>query len=125
MPLIKKFLLPLIVCLSLCSYGQNSRLVMGKENAKQAVEKALNDKTYKPFYDTLIKDDETAIGIAEPILFKIYGKKNIISEKPYECYLIEGYWYICGTLPKGWVGGVFEIIISSKDGKVLRLTHGK
>jgi hypothetical protein len=29
------------------------------------------------------------------------------------------------TLPKGWVGGVFETIISSKDGKVIKLIHGK
>jgi hypothetical protein len=114
-----------VVGLSLSAQNYNGRLVLGEENAKLAIKKAVNDKDYKPFYDTLIKDKETAIAVAEPILFKIYGKKNIIDERPYECYLINRYWYISGTLPKGWVGGVFEIIINSKDGKVIKLIHGK
>jgi hypothetical protein len=115
------FLMPVI------SLGQNfaGRTVLGEQNANEAIKKALRDKNYKPFYDTLIKDKETAIAIAEPILFKIYGKENIINERPYESYLINGYWYISGTLPKGWHGGVFEIIISSKDGQVIKLIHGK
>lgn len=108
-------------------FGQsfNGRVVFGKQNAKDAIRKAINDKNYKPFYDTLITNKEMAIEIVEPILFKIYGKKSIVSERPYECYLINGYWYISGTLPKDRKGGVFEIIISSKDGKVIKLIHGK
>ena len=104
------------------SYGQNS----DEQHAKDAVKKALEDKNYKPFYDTLIKDKETAIAVAESILFKIYDRKKILDEKPYKCYLIDGYWHISGTLPKKYdFGGVFEIIISSKDGKVIKIIHGK
>jgi NTF2 fold immunity protein len=114
-------ILPFFCC------GQNfkGRTMRGEQNAKQAIKEALANKNNKPFYDTLIKDKETAIAVAEPILFKIYGKKNITDQKPYECYLLDVYWYICGTLPKGWRGGVFEIIISSKDGKIIKLIHGK
>ena len=36
------------------------------------------------------------IAITEPILFGIYGKNNIIEERPYEYYMIDGYWYISG-----------------------------
>ena len=108
-----------------CGQNPNERMIMGEQNARQAIKNAIDDKEYKPFYDTLIKDKVTAIAVAEPILYKIYGKKNIIDERPYECYLIDGYWYICGTLPKGWKGGVFEIIISSKDGRTIKLIHGK
>ena len=81
------------IMLPVFTYGQNfnCREVMGEQNAKQAVKNAIGDKNYKPFYDTLIKDRETAIAVVEPILFKIYGKKNIISERPYESYLIDGY----------------------------------
>jgi len=100
-------------------------MVLGEGNAKQAVKEALNSKGYKPFYDTLIKDKKTAIAVAEPILFKIYGQKNITEQRPYECYIIDGYWYISGTLPENSMGGVFEIIISSKDAKVVKLVHGK
>ena len=116
-----------LMAVSLNSFAQNSkdRLILGEETARRAVKNALSEKDYKPFYDTLIKDKETAIAVVEPILFKTYGKKNIISERPYECYLIDGYWYICGTLPKHWDGGVFEIIMSAKDAKVLKLIHGR
>ena len=119
------FLFGLLVSFYSCAQNPKDRIILGEQNARQIIKEAINDKNYKPFYDTLITDREMAIGIAEPILFKIYGKKNIISEKPYECYLIDGYWYISGTLPKNWRGGVFEIIISSKDGKVIKLIHGQ
>ena len=116
----------LIFIMSSCSSGPNfkNQTVVGEENAKQAIKEAIKNKT-KPFYDTLIKTKEAAIAMAEPILFDIYGKKEIINERPYECYLIDGYWYISGTLPKDWVGGVFEIIINAKDGQVIKLIHGK
>jgi hypothetical protein len=73
----------------------------------------------------LITDKETAIAMAEPLLFKIYGKEEIESERPYEVYLIDGYWYISGTLPKGYLGGTFIIIINSINGEVIRLIHEK
>ena len=123
----KNLFIIFILILPLLVYSQNykERNVMGEQNARLVLKKALRDKTDKPFYDTLIKDRETAIRVVEPILFKIFGKKNIVRERPYECYLIDGYWYVCGTLPKNFKGGVFEIIIDSRDGKVIRLTHGK
>lgn len=108
-----------------CGQNINERIIIGEQQAKQAIKNALEDKDYKPFYDTLVKDKETAIAIAEAILFKTYGKKNITTQRPYECYFIEAHWYISGSLPKGWVGGVFEIIISAKDGRVVKLIHGK
>ena len=108
----KKAIALLFFLSSLFPFFSNSqdftgKTVLGEQNARQAIKKALADKDYKPFYDTLIKDREPAIAVAEPIVFKIYGKKNIVRERPYECYLIDGYWYICGTLPKGWKGGGF------------------
>jgi NTF2 fold immunity protein len=115
----------LIVILPLISCGQNSRIVPGEQGARQIVTNALNDSNYKPFYDTLIKDRRTAIAVVEPILFGIYGKKIIIRERPYKCYLVDGYWCISGTLRKNYDGGVFEIIISSKNGEVIKLIHGK
>ena len=115
----------LIATLNSCSQNFEGRTVLGEEFAQRNVENAIKDKSYQPFYDTLIKNKETAIAIAEPILFEIYGKKNIRSERPYECYLIDGYWYISGTLPKGTLGGVFEIIIYSKDARVVKIIHGK
>ena len=49
----------------------------------------------------------------------------IASEKPFECYLIDGYWYLRGTLPKNYQGVVSEMIMSAKDGTVIKINHTK
>ena len=86
----------------------------------------LRNKTKKQIVvDTLIKDKETAIQISEAILFKVYGKDNIVSQRPYETYFMDGYWIIGGTLPKDMLGGTFLIIINSVNGQVIKLSHGK
>ena len=107
-------------------WGQNfkNRNVVGQDSAKQSIKNILGDSTYKLPSDTLIRDKETAISIAEIILFKIYSKALITSEKPYECYLIDGYWFLRGTLPKNFTGDVFEVIMRAKDGSIVKMTHG-
>jgi len=119
-------LIAFVFILPIKSHSQNfeGRMVIGKNHAKQEIEGARKDSR-KSFYDTLITDREIAISVVEPILFNYYGKENILKERPYEVYLIDGYWYIAGTLPVGYHGGVFEIIIHAADGKVIALTHGK
>jgi hypothetical protein len=98
---------------------------MGEVYARKQLNKALNGQGQPFTWDTLIKSSSTAIAMAEPILFDIFGKEMILSEKPYEVYLIDGYWCIAGTIPKGWNGGGFEIIFSAKDGRIIRFTHYK
>ncbi len=73
----------------------------------------------------LIKDKNTAIKVAEAILFSRYGKEEIENERPYKTYLLDGYWVINGTLPTGMRGGTFLIILNSTNGEVIKLTHGK
>jgi hypothetical protein len=121
-------LLLLLAVTPLMGFGQVSsgKHLTGEDYARQEIQMALKNNGPKPFYDTLIGDKETAINVAESILFKIYGKENIISERPYKTYLIDGYWYLSGTLPKGYLlGGTFEIIIYSINGQVIKLMHGK
>ena len=120
-------LLLIIICVPFIGFGQNTnvRTLTGEKNAREAIAEAVINWKDKPFYDTLISDKETAIGVAEAVLFKFYGKENIILERPYEIYLIAGYWYISGTLPENSKGGTFEIIFSSQNGRVIKLMHGK
>jgi len=120
-------ILILVLLVSSCTQKQTAgeSSTLGEEHAKTEILKALKDSTTKPFYDTLIVDRQTAIAMVEPILFKVYGKNQIIEQRPYEAYLIDGYWYISGTLSKGSLGGTFEIIFSANDGRVIRLTHYK
>jgi hypothetical protein len=108
-------------------FGQSfkNRNVIGEDSAKRAIKNAMADDSGRSYSDTLIKNSESAISIAETILASVYGKAVINSEKPFECYLIDGYWYLRGTLPKNYTGAVFEMIMSAKDGRVVKLTHGK
>ena len=120
-------LLLIIFCAPIIGLGQNTnqKNIRGENNAKEAITEAVINWKEKPFYDTLISDKETAISVAEAILFKFYGKENIIAERPYEIYLIAGYWYIGGTPPENSNSGTFEIIFSSQNGRVIKLIHGK
>ena len=101
---------------------------MGKSHAESELKLALSKESQHNVIDNksaIIKDSSTAIKIVEPILFSIYGKDNIESQKPYGSYLIENYWVINGTLPKDMLGGTFLIIIDARNSKVLKITHGK
>lgn len=73
----------------------------------------------------IIKDNKTAVTIAEKILFDIYGEENIKDQRPYEIYKFGKYWTISGTLPRNSLGGTFLIILDATDSKVHRITHGK
>ena len=122
-----KFILILgAVILPLSFFGQNykNRTVIGEDSAKRTIKNILNDGSYKLSSDTLIRDKETAISIAELLLFRSYGKATITTERPYECYLVDGYWFLRGTLPKNYTEDVFEMIMSAKDGRVIKMTHG-
>ncbi len=101
---------------------------MGKSHAEKQLKLALSKESQHNVINNkslLIKDSSTAINVAESILFSIYGKENIESEKPYEIYLIDNYWVIAGTLPEDSSGGTFLIIIDARNSKVLKITHGK
>jgi len=76
-------------------------------------------------YGLIVSDSLMAIKIAEPILFKIYGEKNIVFQKPYKSYLINNYWVILGSLPKNFLGGTFSIIIDARNARILWIMHDK
>ena len=119
-----------LLTLTLTSFGQtkHNRNILGKTNAESELKTALNDKTQHNYIDNkriIIKDSLTAVNVAEPILFSIYGLDNIKSQRPYEIYFIDNYWVISGTLPKDYVGGTFLIIIDGRDSKIIKITHGK
>jgi hypothetical protein len=122
------FLILIIFTLIACDQAKSDRIILGKEYAEQELKSSLANKSQHNITDNKtvsIKDSLTAINIAEPILFSIYGKDNIIKQRPYEIYFIDNFWIIIGTLPSGSLGGTFLIIIDSRDSKVIRISHGK
>lgn len=74
----------------------------------------------------LVATKETAIEVVEPMLFDIYGKQKILSERPYGIHKIGDYWVVSGSLSRYYdFGGGFGIIIDAKDAKVMSITHYK
>ncbi|SHM49242.1 YbbC/YhhH family protein [Flavobacterium chilense] len=116
--------LVLILIFNCCSHAKP-----GGDNAEFELKDALKgDPSQDNVVDNkklLIKNNETAIKIAEPILFGIYGEDQIEDQKPYEIHLIDNYYVINGTLMWGEQGGTFLIIIDGRNAKVLKITHYK
>jgi hypothetical protein len=117
----------LLVMLALSACGQQirKRSVLGQAYAKQQVEAAVKGRATSLLPKPLLTTQAMAIAVVEPMLFNIYGKRNISEQRPYEVYLINGFWYVAGTLPQDYLGGTFEIILDAKDSRVIYLSHGK
>jgi hypothetical protein len=80
--------------------------------------------------DGFVPDSATAVRIAEAIWLPIYGKNVIDDEHPFRAVLKDGVWTVTGTLsppPPGLarLGGVALAEISQKDGRILRVSHGR
>ena len=71
----------------------------------------------------LVPDKETAIKIAEVVLFRLYGEEAIISQRPYKVRQEDDIWWISGTIKENEFGSVFNIAISKQSGAVLHLKH--
>jgi hypothetical protein len=130
MTTIKTFYLLALITLTLfaCSQTKDDRTILGKSYAEQELKSALTNKSQHNVIDgkaVIVRDSLTALNIAEPILFSIYGEDNITKQRPYEIYHVGNYWVIGGTLPKDYLGGTFLIIIDSRDNRIIKLTHGK
>ena len=120
--------LPIIfLILTFNSYSQD-KIYSNKSEAEKELKIALNGKAQHNVIDNktiILKDKNTAINVAEVILFNLYGKENIQNQKPYKADLIDNYWVISGSLEENMLGGTFLIILDSRNSKVLKITHGK
>ena len=79
---------------------------------------------YKP-KEGFVPDEETARSIAFVVLARIYGEKNIASQKPFTVSFRDGIWTIEGILPEDRAGGVALLRLAKSDGRVVFLSHGK
>lgn len=111
-----------------CSQTKDNRIFIGEKSAQSELNEVLKTNKKHNLIDNktlIIKNVDTAVKIAEPILFGIYGKKNIEKQKPYEVHKLDNYYVISGTLPKDYIGGTFIIIIDGTNSKVLKISHGE
>ena len=68
----------------------------------------------------VVGDQETAIHIAEAILFPVYGEDSIREQGPYQVTWNDGRWIVEGTVPDsgGWR---FRVVILQLDGRILEI----
>jgi NTF2 fold immunity protein len=71
----------------------------------------------------VVADKETAIRIAEAILFPVYGENAIRGQRPYQVTLKNGQWTVDGTVRPGFVGGRFHIVILQSDARVVEIGY--
>jgi hypothetical protein len=81
-------------------------------------------KTVKP-QAGFIPDQATATRVAEAILAPIYSREQVESERPFSAQLNGNTWKVEGHLAPGVDGGVAEVWIDKRDGRILRVSHGK
>jgi hypothetical protein len=80
--------------------------------------------TYKPS-GGYVPDAATAIKIAVAVWEPIYGRDHVAQKKPFHATLKDGIWTVEGSLPPRTPGGVPEAEIAQRDGRILRISHGK
>jgi len=73
----------------------------------------------------LVPTAEIAFKIAEPVLNKIYGTKQIENEKPFSINLENDIWIIEGSIIKGIKGGVAYMEIRKSNGEILKVIHSE
>ena len=121
-----KIIFNLLSVLFIFSCSKNPEIFKENNNLKHAESELKNTLIKNAVLpDKVIQDSQTAVDVAENTLFNIYGKENIIQQRPYDVNFTENHYVINGTLPQKMKGGTFLIILNSKDGKIIKLTHGK
>jgi hypothetical protein len=121
----------LSITILFCSAKASSQLIKEPKAASNSIEQELktakaNEKQDYILWDKklVLPNKDVAIKVAEPILFAIYGEKNILQQKPYNVSLRENKWIITGSIHSE-KGGSFLIILDARNSKVLRVIHGK
>jgi hypothetical protein len=98
--------------------------VLAQQKIRKRSSTPRDERTYMP-PSGYVADAATAIKIAVAVWEPIYGRNQIQSERPFHATLRGGVWTVQGSLPPKTPGGVAEADISKKDGRVLRVIHGK
>jgi hypothetical protein len=84
------------------------------------------NENYRP-KDGYVDNPKMAAEIAELVAKRVYGKSHIEAQRPYIVTRNGDKWIVRGSFSEkpDMKGGVFEVRLSSSDGRVARLIHGK
>ena len=73
-----------------------------------------------------VSNQATAVAIARAVFTSVFGAKMVATEEPLHAARDGSVWHVWGTLHcKDCVGGVMEVMISARDGRIVRLFHSQ
>ncbi len=112
----------LSVMLAACSAPEPDYVYKGLEPPSASDE----GETYQPPKGH-VRNAKVAAKIAEVVAKDFYGITQIEDQKPYLVTKQGNNWIVRGSFPdaSNLKGGIFEIRLSSIDGRVVRMIHGK
>lgn len=119
----------LMICICLQASGQDSlkckKYIYVGESTSEHVPTFPGEAALGTDFD-LISTPQMAFEYAEMVLKSVYGEKQVAFEYPFSIELVNKcWWYISGSLPKGYLGGVAYITISKRNGQIVTLYHEK
>ncbi len=104
----------LVICLYCFHQGTKSHL-----DARQAESYVhqLTDNKYDNVRNDMLISERTAIKIADRLFSEKYGIWNTLLWKPFDIYLINGYWFVYGPVSKSKFDNGPMIIINYYTGE--------
>lgn len=132
----KKLLCGIVIALAILFIGGGIYMVLLKKTESKNTDTVgtFKLKDYSYYIENFPSDKvlgsinsaQTAKENAEVIWVEIYGESTK-EKKPYEVSFDDEnqVWFVQGTLPKNWDGGVPHILIQKADGTVLAVWHDK
>ena len=69
--------------------------------------------------------EKEAKKIAKIILYNVYGRASIRKQRPFYTYRVNDLWIFSDSMKERKLGGVFTIVINSKNGSIEYLSHGR
>jgi hypothetical protein len=75
-------------------------------------------------YKDAVPDARTAIAIGEAVMLPVYGRHQVLSQRPQVADLQGDVWYVHGYQPPISAGGTAEAYIDKHTGRILCITDG-
>lgn len=115
---VKWFLIPIFVAfIGIILFIRGNRSHLDQEQAKYYVNQIKSVKLDTIASDTLI-NKRIALSIASDVFSKKIGKWRTFLHKPFDIYLINGYWFVYGPNPKHMLDYGPMLIINCKTGEI-------
>ena len=113
---VKLTIVTYFILISLYCFHQSTKSHLDARQAESYVHQ-LTDNKYASIRNDMLISERTAIKIADRLFSEKYGYWHAFLSKPFDIYLINGYWFIYGTISKSKLDYGPMIIINQFTGE--------